>query len=189
MQRGVGAFRARVRWNQDVADIALSLGLAAFALLVAGPRNMPRIPTASPAGPLTPVSAVLILAQTLPLAVRRRYPVPVLIVTGVSIGLYSAFGYAESGGNYGVLVALYTVAANSTRRTAALAAVLTSLGILLTFENYMQHDPHVAGQLLLVYTEYAVAWVVGTYLQGHRQDVRALQERAARLEREREERA
>ncbi|MGO9178749.1 MAG: sensor histidine kinase [Candidatus Limnocylindrales bacterium] len=189
MQRGFGALRARVRWNQDVVDVTLALGLAAVALLVAGLRNVSGPLTAVAAGPLTPVSAILILAQTLPLAVRRRYPVPVLIVAGVGIGLYSALGYAESGGNYGVLVALYTVAANSTRRTATLAAVLTALGILLTFENYMQHDPHVAGQLLLVYTEYAVAWVVGTYLQGHRQDVLALQERAARLEREREERA
>ena len=79
---------------------------------------------------------------------------------------YSALGYAESGGNYGVLVALYTVAANSTRRTAPLAAVLTSLGILLTFANYVQRDPHAAGSCCSCTPEYAVAWVVGTYLQG-----------------------
>ena len=189
MQRGFGALRARVRWNQDVVDVTLALGLAAVALLVAGLRNV--------SGPLDgrrggPAHARERDPHPRPDPAAGRatsVPVPVLIVAGVGIGLYSALGYAESGGNYGVLVALYTVAANSTRRTATLAAVLTALGILLTFENYMQHDPHVAGQLLLVYTEYAVAWVVGTYLQGHRQDVLALQERAARLEREREERA
>ena len=53
----------------------------------------------------------------------------------------------------------------------------------------MQRDPNAAGQLLLVYPEYSVAWVAGMYLQGRRQDMDALRERAARLEREREERA
>ena len=189
MQREVGAVRARVGWNQDVADVAMAVALAALAIVVAGFGGTTQPAFFANAGPLTPLSAALILVQTLPVAVRRRHPVPVLVVTGAGIGAYSVLGYSEAGGNLGVLVALYTVAAHTDRRMATIAAVTTALGILLTFASYMQRDPNAAGQLLLVYPEYSVAWVAGMYLQGRRQDMNALRERAERLEREREERA
>lgn len=186
MKLGVGVFRARLRWNQDIADVAMALVLATSVLIVAslGVKG-----SSTGSGPLTPVSAVLILAQTLPLAVRRRRPVLVLGVTFAGIGLYSLLGYVEAGGNLGVLVALYTVAANSDRRTATICAVLTALGILGVFASYAGSQPRVAESMLGVYVEYSAAWIFGTYLQGRRQDLQALRERAARLEDQREERA
>ncbi len=189
MKRRVGALRARVRWNQDVIDVAVAVTLASVVLAVAELRVVGASAGALGAGPLTPVSAVLILAQTLPLAVRRRHPALVLLVTGVGITLYSTLGYVEGGGSMGVLIALYTVAAHSDRRTATIAAILTALGVLFTFANYVGREPRIAESMLGVYVEYSAAWLFGTYLQGRRQDLRTLQERAERLEREREERA
>jgi signal transduction histidine kinase len=188
MQREAGRLRERLRWNQDFVDVAMALVLASAALAIAWARDVHSLIAASGAGPLTPVSAALILAQTLPVTVRRRYPVPVLVTTGVAIGLYSALGYSEAGANLGVLVALYTVAAHTDRRTATLAGAFTALGILLTSASYVQRDPRAADQLLVVYPEYSVAWVAGTYLR-RRQDLEALRERSTRLERERDERA
>ena len=189
MQRQPGAPWARLRWNQDVADVAMALVLATLVLAFAGFRDAGGPFVANGAGPLTPFSAVLILFQTLPLAVRRRHPTPVLVVAGAGIATYSGLGYAESGGSLGVLVAFYTVAAHSDRRTATISAIITALGILITFSNYIERDPRVASQMMGVYVQYSAAWLLGTYLQGRRQDVRALRERAERLEREREERA
>jgi len=89
MQREIDAIRARLHWHQGVADIAVAVALAGAALIVAGLRNLPSPFIGGNAGPLTPVSAILILVQTLPLAIRRRYPTPVLMLTGAGIALYS----------------------------------------------------------------------------------------------------
>jgi signal transduction histidine kinase len=186
MKLRVAVLRARLRWNQDIADVAMAVVLAACVLGVA---SLGVAGSSIGAGPLTPVSAALILTQTLPLAIRRRRPVLVLVVTLAGIGLYSLLGYVEAGGNFGVLVALYTVAAHSDRRTATICGALTALGILLVFANYAGNQPRIAEGMLGVYVEYSAAWVFGTYLQGRRQDIQMLRERTTRLEDQRGERA
>ena len=186
MKRDVGALGARLRWNQDVADVALAVVLAAAVLFVAGlgaagarsggtPDARQRRSSSSPR-PCHSRSGAVIRCSCWP---RRS----------AGIGLYSLLGYVEAGGNLGVLVALYTVAAHTDRRTAMICGALSALGILLVFANYVGHQQQVAEAMLGVYVEFSAAWVFGTYLQGRRQDVQVLQERAARLEDQREERA
>jgi signal transduction histidine kinase len=162
-------------------DVVLAVVLFLGAMTVAA--------TVPGCGPWTPVSAVLIGLQTLPLAVRRRYPVGVLAVTGVGIGIYSGLGYLEAGANFGVLVAFYTVAADTDRRTASVAAVLTAAGVLLTFANYSVKDTQAATELLTTGIIYSATWIVGDYVRQRREESVRLQGLAERLEHEREERA
>jgi hypothetical protein len=117
VQRRIDALGEGVSRNQDVADVATAAVLFAVCLAVASLGGSDGLGLNT--GPLTLTSTILIGAQTLPIAVRRRYPVPVLITTGVAIGIYGALGYQEAGGNFGVLIALYTVAAHTTGVSSA----------------------------------------------------------------------
>jgi len=74
------------------------------------------------------VGIALILLQTLPLAVRRWYPVEVLaVVVAATLGTVAAEIPGRPNGGVGVvlLVALYSVAAHCPRRLAAWAGIAT----------------------------------------------------------------
>jgi hypothetical protein len=55
---------------------------------------------------------VLVLAQTAPLAWRRRAPVAVLTIITSALFFFSILGYFRSFAAFGFLIALYTVAAH-----------------------------------------------------------------------------
>ena len=72
----------------------------------------------------TRFAIVLILAQTLPLAVRSRRPAVCLAIVGLSYMIYQSLGYPPQFGSVTVYLALYTVAAHQRRfrRVMAVAA-------------------------------------------------------------------
>ncbi len=171
---------SRLRWNQDYADVAMAIGLTVLALSTA--VNHAR---------LDAVSLPLLIAQTLPIAVRRRNPMRILIVTGAAIILHSLLGYPDSNGNLGVFVAFYTVAANEPRRRAMLAAAMTAGGILISYASYATFDS-LSGwtvSLTTTYLSYGLAWLIGDNLRVRRAYTKELEDRAVLLEREREEKA
>jgi signal transduction histidine kinase len=171
----------RLRWNQDYVDLAVAVLLAA-ASLISVHQDFHR---------LDPISAPLIVLQTLPIAWRRRGPMRVLYVTGSSITLYSLLGYPETFGYLGVFSAFYTVAAYETRRRATIAAAVTAAGVLISFIGYaaFQTVSNLPVNLLAAYLAYGLAWVLGDNLRVRRAYTAQLEERAARLEQEREEKA
>jgi signal transduction histidine kinase len=166
-----------------VVDAAIALGLA-FLSLASYAGGSPDV--GSP-GWLT---IVLLLLESLPLILRRRYPLAVMAVIGgatiVQIALLPSGGSLQSG--LGILVATYTVGERLDRRTSlavtallvvALAAVLAARGDLAaTLQSTLQ-----TGLIL------AVAWLVGDASRIRGLYAQTLEERAALLEREREERA
>jgi signal transduction histidine kinase len=171
----------RPRWNQDYADVAMGVALTVLALSTAVVNH----------ARLDAVSVPLLIVQTLPIVVRRRNPMRVLIVTGVAIILHSLLGYPDSNGNLGVFVAFYTVAANEPRRRAMLAAAMTAGGILISYASYATFDS-VSGwtvSLTTTYLSYGLAWLIGDNLRVRRAYTKELEDRAAELEREREEKA
>ncbi len=181
--RGLG----HLHWNQDYADVAMALGLAVLALSTAVRDNYR----------LDAVSVLLLLLQTLPIALRRRNPMRILIVTGSAITLYSMLGYlgtngvGDSSGAWGVVVAFYTVAANEPRRRAMVAAAATAGCVLLSFAAYAAFDS-IAGwtaNLSVTYLSFGLAWLIGDNLRVRRAYTRQLENRAAELEIEREEKA
>ncbi len=171
----------RLRWNQDYADLAMGVILAAVSLLTIW-RDFNRLDI---------VSAPLLVLQTLPVAWRRRNPTRTLYVTGSSTILYSLLAYPSSPAPLGVLIAFYTVAANVPRRRTTIAAIVTAVGVAISFGGYARFGSVSDWPSALVesYLACGLAWVIGDNLRVRRAYTAQLEERAVQLEHEREERA
>ena len=128
-----------------------------------------------------------VLLQTLPLAVRRYWPRAVLAVT-----LGSALGTNLLTDSptfpVGVVVALYTVSAHCDRKTAVRAA-LTTGALLIPTLLFSPTGGGGAAYALPVIALLAIAWVVGDNLRTRRAYLREVEDKAERLEREREQNA
>lgn len=104
------------------------LGAAVFAAVSSVPALQPYgvVLGELPVRDADAAHAVLVLAQTLPLALRRSAPASVLAVIGVAFALDQAFAYPASPAGLGVLFALYSAAAHQ-RRGRALSIGLGAL--------------------------------------------------------------
>src|SRR4051812_15421425 len=117
----------------------------------------------------------LAVLEVAPLLVRRRFPLPVLVVvtaaTCVDAAIYpTTVPLAAS-------IAVYTVAAHLDRRTSLIASTASGVAIAaLAKDSY----PSLVQTLLL----FGIAWVVGDSLGTRRAYLRELELRAERLERE-----
>jgi signal transduction histidine kinase len=132
--------------------------------------------------PLEGWAVVLALLASLPVAFRRRFPIAVLVVT-LAAGLIAGIAY-ESFQLAGSLVALYTVAAHLGRPRSIHAAVATALALPIL---RMGGTGPGNIELAAVYAAFAAAWLLGDNMRTRRAYLREVEERAARLEREREE--
>jgi signal transduction histidine kinase len=124
------------------------------------------------------------LALVAPLVWRRRAPLPVfLIIAAVAFGQWLA-GFQLTG-DIALLVAIYTVAAHESRRRLALAAFVLEAGIVLATLRWA----NTGGMLVFVFlTGMATAAVVlGVNVKTRRAYLASLEERAAQLERERDQ--
>jgi signal transduction histidine kinase len=164
-----------------VVDSAIALFLAALSLLAnfGGPT----------AGQPNAVGLALLLLESLPLIVRRRFPLGVLAVivgaTVVQIALLPEGQGLQAG--LGILVAVYTVGERVERRRSVAATALAGAVLAIAFVA----QAGIAAVLLsLVQTEliFVVAWLLGDAARIRRLYAGALEERALRLERERDER-
>jgi signal transduction histidine kinase len=161
------------------ADLALAAVLAVFALLDVLLSPEWRGPTA--------VNAVVVPAMALPLAWRRKRPLPVLaVVLGGYVGLSLAFGATQSWSfTFIVVTALYSAVVYGGR--PLLAAALATLGVgaaSLTDPLVSSFGDAVWGPSLIVLT-------VGAGLTGRgiRARTNTLEHRAEALDREEQQRA
>jgi signal transduction histidine kinase len=184
MQRAIAIQRrqfGRLRWNQDFADLAMGVILAGVSLFTVF-RDFNRLDF---------ISTPLLVLQTMPIAWRRRNPRRTLLITGASTILYSLLGYPTSPAPLGVLIAFYTVAAYVPRRRAMIAAIVTAVGVAISFACYARFDSvsDWPSALLETYLACGLAWVIGDNLRVRRAYTAQLEERAIQLEHEREEKA
>lgn len=124
-----------------------------------------------------------VLLQTLPLLVRRRYPLPVLaVVLSASIATQFVVGVMPP---FALGLALYTVASHTERRVALRAGVVTlvTLVVLLLARDGFDAKESVAHLIIFA----SATWILGDNVRTKRAYYRELEERAERLEREREE--
>jgi signal transduction histidine kinase len=135
--------------------------------------------------PFPVLAAVAALFTTVPIALRRYRPLGVLAVTVTAETLLLIFSN-DSPVPVGVIVALYTVAAYCERRVSIRAAAWVAVPI--TVGEIVNNGPH-AGRVIPELAVIAIAWVIGDNLRTRRAYLSELKERAARLEREREEKA
>jgi signal transduction histidine kinase len=175
-----GELRARLSANPVAIDVLIALGLTALSLITiaGGARDL---------GSYDPLSLVLLVSQTLPLAFRRRFPFAVLVVAVGATIAHAALAREAINSTLGFLVAIYTVGEHFDRRRSGLMALVCALAVGALI---LARAPMPAALSGLVQTELAVlaAWVLGTWARDRRLQLGTAEERASRLEREREER-
>ena len=175
----VGTVREAIRrhpwWTDSLLALLLTM-ISVGSTVVARTRYGFAVPV---------LAAVTALFTTVPIALRRYRPVAVLAITVTAETLLLIFR-PGSGAPLGVIVALYTVAARCERRVSIRAAAWVALPI--TVGVTINNGPH-AGRVIPELAVFAIAWVVGDNLRTRRAYLAELEARAARLEREREEKA
>ena len=129
---------------------------------------------------------LLTVALCVPFALHRRYPVAAITVACCALVLYAVGRYSAYPG-LPIFVLVAGISLHSTRRrallAAGLAAVAISVAVWLQPEGVATASTWVASLLAL-----AVAWLWGENLRNRRARWAAMEERARRLEAEREER-
>ncbi len=172
--------RAAISSRPLVVDTLIALGLSALSIftLLGGGTDL---------GTLDPLSVTLVLLQTLPLAVRRVWPGPVCVVTFTALILQGTLMTGSYSAPIGALIGLFTAAERLDRRTSGVLALLAGLAILW-LNLYLDALPQGLSGLVQTNLTIFAVWVLGTWAKERRAYVGTVEERASRLEREREHR-
>jgi signal transduction histidine kinase len=175
-----------LRTRPLVADGLLGVLLAAFSLVALWYGNRDCDGGCRPGGG---VAVALVLAQTLPLAWRRRHPLLVSLVTGLATAGYGLAPYPDLAMPIpiGGVVGLYSVAAWGGRRAALGSGAVAAVMVVVTMSL-----PRTDADLVdaaFVSLALAGAWLLGDRARVQRALAAQLQERAQRLERERADEA
>jgi signal transduction histidine kinase len=161
-------------------------GLLAVVAAGAGVATLATVLPFDPGSPEAWAAYLLVLAHTLPIAVRRRWPLAVLawgLATGVA---FAALGLNLVSLTFAVLVYLYTVAAHRPRvdSLAGLAATEALLVLVWLARPRALGD---GGTLVLDGLIMAAGWWLGDGTRRRQEAVAAARQRAAELEEAREE--
>ena len=133
------------------------------------------------------LAVILGVLSAVPVAWRRRTPLPALVVVGVATVAYEALGFPESATAVGVMICLYSVAAHCDRRRSIIGAVYTTIGTLVVFftARWGVNPGNIVSNVVI----FGTAWILGDNLRNRRAYLASLEDRAARLEREQVEQA
>jgi signal transduction histidine kinase len=124
------------------------------------------------------------LALAIPLLWRSRWPFAVFMATA-GIAFVQWVADVRVLGDMALLVAMYTVASRESARTVVVAAGVLELGIVLALARWF-HGTHIRSFVGLTGLGAAAA-IFGRNVRTRRRLLESLQERAARLERERDQ--
>ncbi len=167
-----GHVRSLVDRHPVAVDALIALGLLTIAS-----AQVAHSEAVWPAWPFVPL-------LTLPLLWRRRAPTAVFV--GIALVAFGQWLVARpTWADLALLVALYTVAATAPRARAVAAGAVLELGVVLAVVRWSRGDP-VAGTVFLTGMVIA-AGALGRSAQIRRAYMRSLEERAARLEHERDQ--
>jgi signal transduction histidine kinase len=160
----------------------------ADALLAAAVTVMVLVDLASPTDavgvrPTDALAVVLSLLQTLPLAFRRRAPLPSFILILLGVSLYYPLGYEVTDGTLATFVGVYTVAAYEGRPKSLVGLGLLALGMtwywLTRAEPFDPTTPVWIGILGLL------SWGLGEFVRTRRAYTAEVEALAERLDRAR----
>jgi signal transduction histidine kinase len=174
-----------IRWAVDV-PVAAIYGVPLIIVRV--------VQVVQGAPDITPLHIVTAALSMVALLFRRPFPVQVLVAVTLLTTVVT-FSVDANNDLFAIPIALYAVAAFRSPRLAWLLAVGT---ILVTVGGLLLHreelDPRLAAadfatSLLLVLATYVVAILLGTLVGSRRERIRALEERAEQLARERDNQA
>jgi signal transduction histidine kinase len=134
-------------------------------------------------------SALFMLTETLPLALRRRYPFGVMTVVGISAIAYDLLPIPPqpSTAIFGILLAVYTVSAYARRPLAYAAAVVVGVALVVLNLPGVGDEENFAS-LVNQFVLLGGAWIVGENTRYRHRQADLLRERAVSTEREQLER-
>ncbi|MEW2571154.1 MULTISPECIES: sensor histidine kinase [unclassified Streptomyces] len=138
------------------------------------------------------VTLPITLLLCLVIALRRRLPESMLILAVSMGGAQLVLDMPLAPADFALLVITYTVASNGTRWASRLALTAGLLAAPLAQLRWPEEHQSAAGQVAIVIFQtvpFALAWVLGDSLRTRRAYFAQLEERAARLEKEREAQA
>ncbi|MEU1055083.1 sensor histidine kinase [Streptomyces sp. NPDC005876] len=137
---------------------------------------------------IVPVAVLLCLV----IALRRRVPERMLVLAGVIGVAQLALDVSTMPADFAMLVIVYTVAATGARWASRLALTTGLCAAPLAQSRWPSSETGVAGNVALTVFQavpFALAWVLGDSIRTRRAYFAQLEERAARLEKEREAQA
>jgi signal transduction histidine kinase len=168
---------------QWLVDATIAFGLSALSLITLASG-------ATGAGQSDPLSVTLLLLETMPLLVRRMWPIPVLAVTvAATVGHAFIIEGQVANESLGALVALFTVAERYERRVAVTAALLTALSFAaLMFSKAGSAQVALSG-FLSTMLAIVIVLALGDWSRTRSRYAAAVEENARLLEAERDDRA
>ena len=181
----IGRLKPRT-FDRVLVGVLLLLGTTAFLDLLFG--RVPR-PTALPGGlaGAVVVSLVLLLLQVIPLLWRRSHPSLVLLLVAGAFAARLLLDFNPGVAALGLLVAMYSVAAYERRARRLAFLVVAGLGFVVGFILFGVTGNARSLAVTVPSLFFVAAWLLGDYLRTRRAYVAELEERAARLERERDQ--
>ncbi|WP_432924244.1 sensor histidine kinase [Microbispora sp. CA-135349] len=118
--------------------------------------------------PADPFQIVLILAQTVPLAVRTRWPAACLAINGTAFVIHETLGYPMQFGTVTVYIALYSVGAHQERFRFVIAVVASAAYVVLCVAMVLLGSPVLQSEFLVFYLLFAACWLGGAFVRGQR---------------------
>jgi signal transduction histidine kinase len=134
-------------------------------------------------GVLVLFSALLVV----PLSLRRRFPLTTFAFAAV-VALAQWLAGVQLAADLTLLIYLYTVASRYPMRVAVVAAGVAEVGVLISAVRWPMTRPW-AGTFLLLSGPAVAALMLGANVRHRRNALRAVTQRAAQLERERDQQA
>ena len=183
----IGRLQPRT-FDRLLVGILFLLGLTSFIDLRIGDRPLP-LPGGIPGGTVTVViiGLVLLLVQVIPLLWRRSHPSLVLLLVAGAFAARELIGFNAGIAGLGLLVAMYSVAAYEQRARRLFFLVVAGLGFVAGFVVFGVTGNPRSLAITVPSVFFVAAWLIGDYLRTRRAYVAQLEERAARLERAREQ--
>jgi len=175
-----GAPQNLVQW---LVDATIAVGLSALSLVTVASG-------APAAGGSDPLSVTLLLLETVPLIVRRRWPIPVFAVTLAATAAHALLVEGQIvNESLGALVALFTVAERYDRRVSVAAALIAAatFGVVI-FSKATGSQVAVTG-FLSTMLAVVVVLALGDWSRTRRRYAAAIEENARLQEAERDERS
>ena len=183
--RRLGAFAALLTARPLLLDTAVAIGLTLLSVVtvLGGATDI--------GSAIGGIGFVFLLLETLPLAVRRIWPVPVWAVTlAATVGhfLVSAGSPSTIRATLGALIALFTVSDRYERRQSVWAFLIT-FSLVASIIVYRTGFPAGLGGLVQISVAVAVPWILGTWSRERRFYADLAEARAVAAEEQRDEEA
>jgi signal transduction histidine kinase len=133
------------------------------------------------------VGLALLLLQIVPLLWRRSHASLVLLLVAGAFAAKVLLGFNPGVAALGLLIAMYSVAAYEMRARRLVFLVVAGLGFVAGFVAFGVTGNPRSFAVTVPSLFFVAAWLIGDYLRTRRAYVDELEERAARLERERDQ--